>query len=120
MLLITLALEPYGGRRYLGGEGYGVVVFRGSEPVQLHRQRQLRMGLHICKVCQEFLVGRRERHNLTRGNSVIAGPGQYTRVRSANLDLHFTKTAVKVLIGTAVSERVTRTDFGIDSLEAAS
>src|SRR5712671_8111776 len=75
------------------------------------------MGLHVCKVCQEFLVSRRERHNLTGWNGVIAGPGQHTRLRSANLDLHFTETAVKVLIGTAVSEGVTRTDLRVDSLE---
>src|SRR6266404_7866404 len=76
------------------------------------------MGLHICKVRQEFLIVRRQRHNLTRWNSIIAGPGQHTRIRSADLDLHLTKTAVKVLICTAVSERVARTDFSIDALEA--
>ena len=77
------------------------------------------MGLRTCKVRQESLFVRRERHNLTWRNRIVAGTGQDVCVGSANFDLYFAKTSIKVGIGTAVRQSVARTDFGIYPLQAA-
>src|SRR6266566_8162137 len=77
------------------------------------------MSFHGRKRRQQFLVFRRKGHYLTRRDRVIPRTSHYAGVGSADFNFNFAKTAVEILISTAICQRVTRTDFGIYPLQAA-
>src|SRR6185503_6173089 len=116
-LLVSLALKLHRRRRKLNRKRNCVQPFARSKRAQRNRHRQRRIVFNRREVRQEFLFSRRQQNDLFRRDRVITGARSDLHIRPAHFDFHFSKTAVEVLIRTAICERVARVNFLVDSFE---